>query len=509
MLLGDFKKNDIVNDTVWATIIGAVFLGTLLFLSRPFVTDDAYISFRYGYNLASGHGLTFNLGHSPVEGYSNFSFVILSAIFIKMGLDPVFMIRLICIISAIACIPVLHVFCRQMGVSRVPSFSISILFSLSSSFAYWAVSGMETAFYTLILTMGIFLFIQDTRKTNIAGTFLFVVASLTRPEAPVFWCVLAFLKICQRVKRGWCLKDILKHDCTWAVLFLSLYGGYFLLRFLYFGVLLPNPVYFKALPLLVDGRIEKHTTFGLMSLHFLVAWSPFHILVLLSLFSPSEKKVSLFLIVFVALVLFANTLVTIGYFDRFFLPLVPCLLVSSALGLNYIWATKRPLVVIISCCILVSLVFWQLFNPLVNPIEIAQRARRYKAGKTHIRKSIGEYLNEKYENNGCIVIGDIGLVGYVFKNTVYDLCGLTSYEYTLKYKKDMSKYADYLLSKNPDAIVICAIEEGNIIRARHEEDRVIMKNPSFITKYRATTFYRNPVMNYHYRIYERINDNSL
>ena len=37
----------------------------------PFIPDDAYISFRYAENLALGHGLTFNRGEVPVEGFSN------------------------------------------------------------------------------------------------------------------------------------------------------------------------------------------------------------------------------------------------------------------------------------------------------------------------------------------------------------------------------------------------------------------------------------------------------
>ncbi len=45
----------------------AVFLQVYLW---PHVTDDAYISFRYAYNLAVGNGLVFNPGEH-VEGFSN------------------------------------------------------------------------------------------------------------------------------------------------------------------------------------------------------------------------------------------------------------------------------------------------------------------------------------------------------------------------------------------------------------------------------------------------------
>ena len=46
-----------------------------------FVCDDAFISFRYARNWVEGHGLRYNLGdHTPVEGYSNFLWVVVSAV---------------------------------------------------------------------------------------------------------------------------------------------------------------------------------------------------------------------------------------------------------------------------------------------------------------------------------------------------------------------------------------------------------------------------------------------
>ena len=55
-----------------------------------FVTDDAYITFRYARNWAEGFGLRYNLGeHVPVEGYSNFLWTAVCAAFVRLGLDPV------------------------------------------------------------------------------------------------------------------------------------------------------------------------------------------------------------------------------------------------------------------------------------------------------------------------------------------------------------------------------------------------------------------------------------
>src|SRR5438093_8754 len=53
-----------------------------------FVTDDAFISFRYAKNLVSGYGLVFNPGEK-VEGYTNFLWTVLLGSGFKFSLDPV------------------------------------------------------------------------------------------------------------------------------------------------------------------------------------------------------------------------------------------------------------------------------------------------------------------------------------------------------------------------------------------------------------------------------------
>ena len=55
------------------TLLGIALAGTLgLLLAHSFhyafLTDDAFISFRYAVNLSEGHGLVFNPGFERVEG---------------------------------------------------------------------------------------------------------------------------------------------------------------------------------------------------------------------------------------------------------------------------------------------------------------------------------------------------------------------------------------------------------------------------------------------------------
>src|SRR5947199_206337 len=42
-----------------------------------YVKDDAYIEYRYATNAAHGHGLVYNIGDPPVEGFTSFLWTVL------------------------------------------------------------------------------------------------------------------------------------------------------------------------------------------------------------------------------------------------------------------------------------------------------------------------------------------------------------------------------------------------------------------------------------------------
>src|SRR3954469_18824636 len=68
-----------------------------------FVCDDAYISFRYARHLAGGHGLRFNLAEvTPVEGYSNFLWVLIAAVFEAVRIPPAIAMPLLSLGSGVA-----------------------------------------------------------------------------------------------------------------------------------------------------------------------------------------------------------------------------------------------------------------------------------------------------------------------------------------------------------------------------------------------------------------------
>jgi len=60
-------------------LLGCAAALAVLTLSNLQLVDDAYISFRYAHNLASGQGLVFNPGEY-VEGYTNLLWTLLMVV---------------------------------------------------------------------------------------------------------------------------------------------------------------------------------------------------------------------------------------------------------------------------------------------------------------------------------------------------------------------------------------------------------------------------------------------
>ena len=69
--------------------------------SWPWIADDAFISLRYAENLLAGHGLCWNPGER-VEGYSNLSWVLSSAVLMALGVDPITAVRALALASSAA-----------------------------------------------------------------------------------------------------------------------------------------------------------------------------------------------------------------------------------------------------------------------------------------------------------------------------------------------------------------------------------------------------------------------
>lgn len=210
--------------------------------------DDAYISYRYAWNLVHGNGLVYNLGEQ-VEGYTNFLWTLLSAIPIALQLSPAAVTLGLNISLNIALVGLTW----QVGVRLAkgsyiwPAVSCTLLSIDSAIVTYGARgSGMESMlFAVLVLLAAALLFHSGRHKTRfyVAGGFALALATLTRPEG----LLAAAIFISVRALQEWRAGRRVGRTLIAAILpLLAVLVPYEVWRITFYGYPLPNTFYTKT-----------------------------------------------------------------------------------------------------------------------------------------------------------------------------------------------------------------------------------------------------------------------
>ena len=239
-------------------------LGFLAYISR-FLTDDAFISFRYARNLLEGHGLVWNPGER-VEGYSNFLWVLeLAAIWAATGVPPEDAVWWLSAAFTAATLGAMAWWVwRLPGVrSRGLVWWMALgLLCTSATFAKWTLSGgLETRQFTFFVVLAVVALTahRGSRRGLLVASFSLALASLTRPEGPLiaaccfaWWAAQELADVCGARGMGarvWALDALRRIDWRGALAlalpFLLIVGAHFLWRYSYYDEWLPNTYYAK------------------------------------------------------------------------------------------------------------------------------------------------------------------------------------------------------------------------------------------------------------------------
>jgi arabinofuranosyltransferase len=228
--------------TTW----GAIGIAYLLAVRHYwFVIDDAFISFRYARNLVEGHGLRYNLGsHTPVEGYSNFLWVLACAPFEALHLEITRWPLLLSSACGLALVLLVARRLRSLGVGLLSTSLAVGAMAVFPPFAAWSTSGLETMAFALLLFWTFDqLILAPNGPHAVRGGIGALLLALVRIEG-VLWSValLALAFVAQRSaleSRGRRLGGV--------ALALALgYGAYTGWRLAHFHELIPNTVYAKS-----------------------------------------------------------------------------------------------------------------------------------------------------------------------------------------------------------------------------------------------------------------------
>jgi hypothetical protein len=228
-------------------LVAALLLSTLhsLLLAAAFRfnnVDDAYISFRYGWNLVHGNGFVFNAG-ARVEGYTSFLWTLLLAPCTALPVDIVGFSIGLGLVAALAALLGLASLVRREAASGGDAWIYAVLplVALDGSFAFWAVGGMETALFTSLVVWSVVV-IERPRQRPIpvlAGVLLGL-TTWTRPEGALLFALAVLLQLA----RGGVHARASVRNLTlgWALLVLPHLGW----RRVYYGDWLPNTFHNKV-----------------------------------------------------------------------------------------------------------------------------------------------------------------------------------------------------------------------------------------------------------------------
>lgn len=479
----------------WIFVVGAclVLLAHEAFYYRDLgadAVDDAYISYRYAGNLLAGDGLVFNPGER-VEGYTNFSWTIILALLMRLGLHPSAIAIGLGVIFSVATLWLVYEFSRVASLrSPVIPILATLCLALDGSFALWTVSGMETSMFAFLVLAALTCYVWEWQKgrLGLASGALLALAAMTRPEGVL---VLVVVMVHQVLARLVLNRQLLTSaDIARAGVFLALYLPYFLWRYYYYGFLLPNTFYAKVT---VHDSVAQHqrglqhiATFGRLHLGWLLP--------LVAAVPLLKRRFSLWFTALLAVVLvYLTYIVYVGgdwSVGRFFVPILPLAYILVSAGLMQAYETvegwvgrltssaiaSNSLKSVAALCLALGFLALLFSSSWRGEHELF--VSRFQAGRaTRARVTMGKWLRDNVPAETFIGVDAAGQIPYYARLRTLDMFGVNDVHTAHLQVEEMGQGVpghekfdfNYIMWRQPDLIIASApFLEGSDIYQRLE-----------------------------------------
>jgi arabinofuranosyltransferase len=419
----------------WQVLI-AITVGIALAIQYGVCTqDDAFISFRYAENLVNGHGLVFNPGER-VEGFSNPSWTLLFAILIGLGFNPVSSSVFLGYCS------IAFLVYSTTRLSKVVGGTVAIAawaVVLDPSMLLEAVEGLESVFYAGLITLSCAWMLQERQenRSHLPSTLLFILASFTRPEAPIFFIIM-------HVSASYYDRRYSRSIET-TIPFISFLLLCAFVRLIYYGDILPNTFYAK-----VGGlAIER----GISYCHLHIKHHPLMWLGLMFVFTSNTNKREWFVLTFLCLGYLAYVITIGGDFkptSRFILPLTGIMAASISMLNEKLNEFKQDWIWLI----LAVIVFFGRMPLYAKSLQWAENRRMNLIA----RKVVGDWIAIYTPPDTVIAMHSVGVIPYYAGRYTIDMWGLNDRTIAKspapKFGKGLAGHEktnpEYVFSRNPD-----------------------------------------------------------
>jgi arabinofuranosyltransferase len=431
-------------------IIFLVFL--ILCLKISFLSDDAFISYRYATNFVNGFGLVFNPGEK-VEGYTNFLWVMISAMLIKFNIDPLSGTRIITIIFSFLTIFVTYLIATEIFkiIGLISCLSVALL-AFNPGFVLWSYSGMETIFFTFLITSGNFFILkfidEDKSKFLIVASIFFSISSLTRPEGIYFFVLnFLFLLIDSFLRKDWKSTSFeIRKFILPVLIFLIIFGSYFIWRYTYYGFLFPNTFYAKTG---FDNQIARGLYYCFkfyresLAMGLLLIFPAY---LILKEFRNRKIQYMIFIIsgfIFYIILIGGDNLLV----QRFFIPIMPLIFTLIMLGVNIFFtdfSITKSLRIIIVVLIISSSLFVILDSRSFPMYGVSRTLSHYE----NLKKA-GIWLKENSNPGESVAVESAGIIPYYSGLISFDRLGLSDL-----YISHKGKYDEGARDKNDEDYIL-------------------------------------------------------
>ncbi|MBX3212110.1 MAG: acyltransferase [Labilithrix sp.] len=264
----------------WIALAALAFYGLFVFRTsftvggtRYFVLfEDAMISMRYARHLADGHGLVWNIGEAPIEGFTNLLWVLWMSVAHKLGLAES-KISLFIMLSGVAILLATGLVTSKIArkLTTAPWVPVCVLAATLFDYplVFWTLRGMEVGALTLAVYTLLWLALENEERFSLPRTLamgaLTSMALLIRSDSvvPVGLISLYGFLTCSR---RWLFAAVIGAFAGGAV------GGQTLFRKAYFHESLPNTYFLKLYKISTLARVKRGAFVALevLALHLAV-----------------------------------------------------------------------------------------------------------------------------------------------------------------------------------------------------------------------------------------------
>ena len=462
----------------WVLIIIAAFLYVMQLADYiNFSVDDTFISMRVARNVAYGYGFVYNIGEN-VEGFSNWLWVVLMAIPLKMGyfsgenaMGLLWFAKGLSIVFSIFTLMVAYRFIMTIFANDIRKEVyglVGVLAIISSAiFSAWSMSGMETTSYGFILLASISLITsvcsndKSVSRSSVLLALALMGLVLSRPEgiylAFIIVGVGAFFN--RKKERGPTLIRIVSAVVLCYVLFL-------VWRWNTYGELVPNTYYAKT-----GGGLRsylfgiKYVIAGFGSINaLLLFFSPFVFLQ----FKDHRMVVGVLVSVLFALVIFMSYSGgdwMPGF--RFVVPSIPIISVLAVISIKALAERGGGMYLKYSSLIYAMVAIVVLCSIFSGRTLIRAQApslgSAFYSADGHLmpsHKLVAKWLKDHSDSTTLFACGEAGLIGYENQNLrMIDLNGLMDKHIALDRKENKPFDVDYVLDQRPKYVILHGSKE--------------------------------------------------